>query len=85
MKNEINDLKSFLLEGKTFFYLVKDVENILTSDGSINKAKAYMIVYNENHEEITSLNIHDDCLKVQYALPEHAKEWYIKHSTKSQG
>ncbi len=80
--NIFDNLRSFELNNKTYYYYVKDIENILNKQGEIVASKATMVVYEDINLPYESFGIYGKSEKIQYAMPDDAKEWYKDYSKK---
>ena len=68
--------RKFELNNKTYCYYVKDIENILNRQGEIEASKAIMVVYEDINLPYEAFEIYGKSEKIQYAMPDDAKEWY---------
>ena len=74
--NIFDNLRSFELNSKIYYYYVKDIENILNRHGEIEASKATMVVYEDINLPYEAFGIYGESKKIQYAMPDDAKEWY---------
>lgn len=72
----MDEFRKFELNNKTYHYYVKDIENILNGKGEIENSKATMVVYGDLNLPYEFFSIFDESKRIQYAMPEDAKEWY---------
>ena len=68
--------RRFELNGKTYYYYIKDIENILNRQGEIEASKAIMVVCEDINLPYEAFEIYGKIEKIQYAMPDDAKEWY---------
>lgn len=68
--------RKFELNNKIYYYYVKDIENILNRQGEIEASKAIMVVYEDINLPYEAFEIYGKSEKIQYAMPDDAKEWY---------
>ena len=68
--------RRFELNSKTYYYYVKDIENILNRHGEIEASKAIMVVCEDINLPYEVFEIYGESKKIQYAMPDDAKEWY---------
>jgi len=71
-----DNVRRFELNNKTYYYYVKDIENILNRHGEIEASKATMVVYEDINLPYEAFGIYGESKKIQYAMPDDAKEWY---------
>ena len=74
--NDLNEMRIFELNNKTYHYHVKDIENILNRQGEIEATKAKMVVYEDINLPYEVFEIYGESRKIQFAMPDDAKEWY---------
>lgn len=74
--------RKFEFNNKTYYYYVKDVENILNQQGEIEASKATMVVYEDINLPYEVFEIYGESKKIQYAMPDNAKEWYENYLKK---
>lgn len=74
--NSFDNVRRFELNNKIYYYYVKDIENILNRQGEIEASKATMIVYENLNLSYEAVEIYGESEKIQYAMPNDAKEWY---------
>lgn len=74
--NCFDNMRRFELNNKTYYYYVKDIENILNRQGEIEVSRATMIVYEDINLPYEAFRICGESEKIQYAMPDDAKGWY---------
>ena len=80
----MSDMKSFPYNGKTIFYITKDIDNNLRERNGVEMASCYMEVFDENHNAFDVFQVYDEKLKVLYAMPVDAQMWYENHVAKKE-
>ena len=80
--NSFDNLRRFELNNIIYYYYVKDIENILNRQGKIEATKATMVVYEDINLPYEAVGIYGESEKIQYAMPDDAKEWYENHLKK---
>ena len=80
----MSDMKSFPYNGKTIFYITKDIDNNLRERNGVEMASCYMEVFDENHNAFDVFQVYDEKLKVLYAMPFDAQMWYENHVDKKE-
>ena len=74
--------RKFELNNKTYYYYVKDIENILNRQGEIEASKAIMVVCEDINLPYRAFEIYGKSEKIQYAMPDDAKAWYEDYMKK---
>ena len=74
--------RKFELNNKTYYYYIKDVENILNQQGEIEASKATMVVCEDISLPYEAFGIYGKSEKIQHAMPDDAKEWYEEYLKK---
>ena len=77
----MNDMKSFQYNGKTIYYITKDVDINLREKNGVEMASCYMEVFDENHNALDVFQVYDEKTKVLYAMTSDAKRWYEDYSS----
>ena len=80
--NCFDNVRKFELKNKIYHYHVKDIENILNRQGEIEATKAKMVVYEDINLPYEVFEIYGESKKMQYAMPDDAKEWYENYLKK---
>ena len=75
----MDEFRKFELNNKTYHYYVKDIENKLSRKGEIENSKATMVVYEDLNLPYEFFSISGESKKIQYAMPDDAKAWYISY------
>lgn len=73
------NLKSFEYNGKTIYYNIKDIDIRLKPIKGVEKASAYMDIFDENHNAIDVFQVYDEKNLVIYGMPSDAKRWYEEY------
>ncbi len=69
--------KSFTHNGQTFYYFTKDIE--LTEARGKEMAAAFVVLCDDNDNQIDFFRIYDERIKVLYAMPNDVSRWYLEY------
>lgn len=75
----MSDIKSFPYNGKTIYYITKDIDINLRERNGVEMASCYMEVFDENHNALDVFQVYDEKTKVLYAMPDDALRWYKEY------
>jgi len=80
MSKDVINKKSFVHNGQTIYYFVKNIE--WKEIRGKEMASAFIVICNENDDQNDFFAIHDERYKVMYAMPDDAKRWYEEYLSK---
>ena len=77
MGKDIINKKSFVYDGQTIYYFVKDIK--WKEVRGKEMASAFMVICDEGDSQNNFFAIYDERYKVMYAMPDDAKRWYEEY------
>lgn len=77
MENDTVNKKSFVYNGNTIYYFIKDIELIETRCKEMASAIVVICDKNSTHNDVFA--IYDERYKVMYAMPDDALRWYREY------
>ena len=84
MSKDVINKKSFVHNGQTIYYFVKNIEwKEIRGKEMASVFMVICIICNENDDQNDFFAIHDERNKVMYAMPDDAKRWYEEYKRKS--
>ncbi len=79
MSEFFENFKSLEYNNKTIYYCLKDINIHLRNIRGKEMAKAFMMIFDENKNQIDLVPVYDEEIKVINAMPFDAKKWYEEH------
>lgn len=77
MENDTVNKKSFVYNGHTICYFIKDIE--WKEARGKEMASAIMVMFDENGTQNDVFAVYDERYRVAYAMPDDALRWYKEY------